>query len=174
MKHLFILLLIPFLVKGQPDTLNLTGFLAGTYTAKKVINIDTAQSSFIWPVTLQIGDCDTLDQFIQGIAVLGDSCIRDEEWNGISNYSTVIQDSADFHSEDFMNLIKYFGVASIDDCGIDSFYVKSVEIIPPGSVDRTGGDTRQFNILLRSVDWVGHIKEAVMTWIRVPDSMGCY
>jgi len=169
---LLLICLFPTFIFSQPDTLILSGFLAGTYTAKKeIIIMDTIQT---WDVTLQIGDCDTLDQYIQGIAVLNDECIRDDEWNGISNYSTVIQDSADFHSEDFMNLIKYFGVASIDDCGIDSFYVKSVEIIPPGGVDRTGENTRQFNILLRSVDWVGHIKEAVMTWIRVPDSFGCY
>jgi len=173
LKHLLFLLL-PITALSQPDTLTLSGFLAGTYTAKQaIIVMDTVQT---WDVTLQIGDCDTLDQYIQGIAVLKDECIRDEEWFGISNYSNVIQDSADFHSEDFLNLCKYFGVAALDDCGIatDSFYVKSVEIIPPGGVDRTGENTRQFNILLRAVDWVGHIKEAVMRWTRVPDSQGCY
>jgi hypothetical protein len=171
MKHLLFLLL-PLTALSQPDTLVLSGYLAGTYTAKEtIIVMDTIQT---WDVTLQIGDCDTLDQYIQGIAVLKDECIRDEEWNGISNYHNVIQDSADFYSEDFMNLCKSFGVASIDDCGIQAFFVKSVIITPPGGVDRTGEDTRKFEILFRSVDWVGHVKEAVMTWIRVPDSQGCY
>lgn len=171
---LIFLLLSAITLRSQPDTLVLTGFLAGTYTAKQeIIVMDTVQT---WDVTLQIGDCDTLDELIPGIAVLRDECIRDDEWFGISNYSNVIQDSADFYSEDFLNLVKYFGVAAIDDCGIatDSFYVKSVEIIPPGGVDRPGESTRQFNILFRAVDWVGHVKEAVMRWVRVPDSMGCW
>lgn len=168
----YLLLLLPLNLLAQPDTLILTGFLAGTYTAKQeIIVMDTVQT---WDVTFQIGDCDTLDQYIQGIAVLKDECIRDDEWFGISNYHNVIQDSSDFHTEAFMNLCKSFGVASIDDCGIDSFYVKSVVIVPPGGVDRPGETTREFQILFRSVDWVGHVKEAVMRWRRVPDSMGCW
>jgi len=171
LKHLLFLIL-PITALSQPDTLTLSGFLAGTYTAKKeIIVMDTVQT---WDVTLQIGDCDTLDELIPGIAVLRDECIRDDEWFGISNYSNVIQDSADFHSEDFLNLCKYFGVAAIDDCGIDSFYVKSVEIIPPGGVDRPGETTREFYITFRAVDWVGYVREQVMYWRRVPDSLGCW
>lgn len=175
MKNLYLIFLCGYLpLFSQPDTLYLSGYLAGTYTAKQAIEIDTAQSSFTWPVILQIGDCDTLDELIPGIAVLQDSCIKDLEWNGISGYSNVIQDSSDFHTEAFLNLCKSFLIAAIDDCGIDSFFVKSVEIIPPGAVDRPGETTREFRILFRAVDWVGYSKEQLMIWIRQPDSAGCW
>ena len=154
---------------GQPDTLYLTGHLAGVYTAKHAIVANDTMSA--WAVTLQIGDCDTLDELIPGIAVLGDSCIRDDEFLS-GGYSDVIQDSSDFHSEAFLNLCKSFNIAAIDDCGLDSFFVKSVEIIPPGGVDRPGMTTREFRILFRAVDWVGYTKEAEMVWIR--DNSGCW
>lgn len=167
------LVLFPLLMFGQPDTLCLTGKLSGTYTAKECIKIDSA-TSYVLPVTLQIGSCDTMDNLIPGIAVLQDSCIRDEEWFGITMYWKILTDSSAFFSDAamywFQNTIGNF---AIDDCGIDSFYVKSLVIEPPGGVDRPGETTRTFRVTFRAVDYVGREKEVTMLWIRVPDSQGC-
>lgn len=167
------LVLFPLLMFGQPDTLCLTGPLAGTYTAQKVIKVDSAHS-YVLPVVLQIGSCDTLDNLIPGIGLLGDDCIRDEEWEGITGYANVLTDSAAFFTLEAMEFFKFVGNFAADDCGIDSFYVKSLVIDPPGGVDRPGETIRQFLVTFRAVDWTGKFKEAEMPWTRVPNDYGCW
>lgn len=168
-----LLLLLPLFAISQPDTLHLSGPLSGTYTAKHSIIVQDAHS-YVLPVVLQIGDCDTLDNIIPGIGLLGDSCIRDSEWSGITGYSDVLVDSTSFFTPSAMDFFKFVGNYAADDCGLDSFFVKSIIIEPPGGVDRPGETTRTFKVTFRAVDFVGYAKEAVMIWIRKPDSAGCW
>jgi len=151
-------LILFFAWSQPPQNLVLTGGISGNYTAK-TIELDDAFS--VRDLTLSSGICD--DQLIPGIAVLLDSCIRDEEWN--ETYASVLVDSASFHSPGAMLLYNSFLISAHDDCGIDSFYVKSMEIIPAGGIDRTSG-TREFRINFRAVDFVGRVKEQLMIWIR--------
>jgi len=152
--------LILFLAWSQPpQNLVLSGGISGNYTAK-TIELDHAFS--VRELTLSSGLCD--DQLIPGIAVLLDSCIRDQEWN--ETYAGVLVDSTSFHSPEAMLLYNSFLICAHDDCGIDSFFVKSMHILPPGGIDRPGTSTREFRITFRAVDFVGRAKEQEMIWIR--------
>jgi len=104
------------------------------------------------------------DHYIPGIAVLKDSCIRDDEWPG-----NVLTDSVAFFTLDALMLFQNYGCYANDDCGIDSFFVKSLVITPPGGVSRPPGSTRRFDVTFRAVDFAGRSTEAVMTWVRNED-----
>lgn len=160
MNLLIFLLILPVAAFSQ---MHLSGPMQGTYTAESFL-ISDAHSTGV----LSLHTC--IDKYIPGIAVLGDSCIRDAEWIS-GGYADVLTDSAAFFTPQAMALFNKFEVRAVDDCQIDSFHVKSLEIFPPGGVDRPSG-TREFRILLRAVDGVGRAKEALMIWIR-KDNNSC-
>lgn len=160
MNLLIFLLLFPVAAFSQ---MHLTGPIQGHYTAQSFLVTDAHSTG-----ALSLHTC--VDEYIPGIAVLGDSCIRDSEWIS-GGYADVLTDSAAFFSPAAIVLFDKFGVHAVDDCAIDSFYVKSLEILPPGGVDRPSG-TREFRILLRAVDVAGRAKEALMIWIR-KDNNSC-
>ena len=109
-----------------------------------------------------------VDELIPGIAVLKDSCIRDDEWNN-DGYAEILIDSASFFTLDAFMLYQLFGVQASDDCGIDSFYVKSLLITPPNGVARPPNGTKRFDVTFRAVDFAGRSTEQLMTWVRNDD-----
>ena len=163
-------LLLTTLHAQCPDTLKLSGYVAGTYTADVILIEDTITS--LWPLTLNTG-CSCTDNLIPGIAVLGDSCIRDDEWIS-GGYADVLIDSASFHSPAAIQLFHKFGIFAMDDCGIKIFEVKEVQISPPGTgTDRPGETIKEFNILFYAEDYYGRSKEVNMYWRRVKNDFGC-
>ena len=167
---LFLSLLLSVLQAQCPDTLNLSGYIAGTYTAGTII-LDSAQNT-TWFLTLNSG-CDCNDHLTPGIAVLKDSCIHTSEWIS-GGYADVLTDSAAFHSPEAMQLFHKFGVFGFDDCGLKRFVVKSLQIEPAGTgTGLNGGATKEFWITFEAEDYYGRTKEAVMLWRRVSDDAGC-
>lgn len=159
MKVIFLTLIASHLIAQNiyqsGDTLFITSKVVIVQTSDFNVQIDMCPA------------CD--DQLTPGIAVLLDSCIRDEEWLG--TYNSHLPDSASFFLPETMNFFETLGVFAADDCAVDTFFVEDLEIIPPGGVDRPVGGTKEFRIKLKAIDATGKEDEETMIWIR--DNSGC-
>jgi len=182
-----LLLMISVSMFGQK--LILTGNVSGSYDGADTIcfinatgtNLDVCadviivEDSDLIGVQMYTGDCTfTCDSsLIPGIATPDDYTIGDAEWIA-DGYDAVIQDSADFYTQDFLNLAQSFGLYVLNDvipfaCRTDTLYVTGVTITPPGGVDRPSG-TRQFDIEFYA-EAGGRNNTAVMTWIRTEENI---
>lgn len=170
-----------------PQSLHLTGIISGSYQAD-TIYLDQAwgqwlvtlnakeviitNSSFMRGLEIDSEGCDCINNTTPGIGTQRDTCISDEEWN-TEGYAAVLTDSAAFYSVEAMEFFNYAGTNAYDDCGIDTFYVEGLEIIPPGGVDRPVDGTREFLVAFYAQDYGGYTARDTMRWVRT-DHFYCH